>query len=64
MIQWWKSLILSNSLVAVYGLTKAGIDRQMLGLDVEFDVEPMGKTNTEINVDPIAARIEAVDLGM
>ncbi|MGV8854131.1 MAG: B12-binding domain-containing radical SAM protein [Devosia sp.] len=63
-IQWWKSPIPSNSLAAVYGLTQDCIDRQVLGPDVEFDVEAMDETNTEVRVEAIAARIEAADVGM
>jgi len=63
-IQWWKSPIPSNSLAAVYGLVQDCIDRQVLGPDVDFDVEPMDETNTEVNVDHVATQIEAADVGM
>lgn len=63
-IQWWKSPIPSNSLAAVYGLTQDCIDRQVLGPDIEWQVEAMDETNTEVHVDRIAAAIEAADIGM
>ena len=63
-IQWWKSPIPSNSLAAVYGLTQDCIDRQVLGPNIDWQVEAMDETNTEVHVDRIAADIEAADVGM
>ncbi|MBU1305783.1 MAG: radical SAM protein [Alphaproteobacteria bacterium] len=63
-IQWWRSPIPSNSLAAVYGLVRDCIDRQVLGPDVQFDVQVIDETNTEVHVGRIAAQLEAADVGM
>ena len=52
-IQWWKSPIPSNSLAAVYGLTQDCVDRQVLGPDIDWQVEAMDETNSEVQVDRI-----------
>lgn len=63
-IQWWRSPIPSNSLAAVYGLVRDCIARQVLGPDVQFDVQVIDETNTEVHVGRIASQLEAADVGM
>lgn len=63
-IQWWRSPIPSNSLAAMYGLVQDSISRQVLGPDVDWDVEPMDETNSRVHIKDIAARIKAADAGM
>ncbi|HWD49205.1 MAG TPA: hypothetical protein VG309_04725, partial [Rhizomicrobium sp.] len=63
-IQWYRSSIPSNSLAAVYGLARDCADRQVLGPDVEFDIQALDETNTLIRPDKIAALVEGADMGM
>ena len=47
-IQWFRSIMPSNSLAAIYGLAMDAADRRVLGLDVSIDVTPIDETNTRI----------------
>jgi len=38
-IRWWRALIPSNSLAAVYGIAADCAERQVLGPDVAIDIE-------------------------
>ena len=38
-IRWWRTLIPSNSLASVYGLALDCAQRQILGPDVEIDID-------------------------
>ena len=48
-IRWWRALIPSNSLAAVYGLAIDSAERQVLGPDVAIDIEVIDETNTRVN---------------
>jgi radical SAM superfamily enzyme YgiQ (UPF0313 family) len=49
-IRWWRALIPSNSLAAVYGLALDAAQRQVLGPDVAIDIEVIDETNTRVNI--------------
>jgi radical SAM superfamily enzyme YgiQ (UPF0313 family) len=55
-IRWWRAIIPSNSLAAVYGIAAECADRQVLGSDVAIDIEAMDETNTRIDVPALLAR--------
>jgi len=55
-IRWWKALIPSNSLAAVYGLALDCGRRQVLGPDVVLDIDLIDETNTRINIPKLIAR--------
>jgi hypothetical protein len=55
-IRWWRALIPSNSLAAVYGLALDCAERKVLGADVEIDVEVIDETNTRVNVPRLLRR--------
>jgi hypothetical protein len=55
-IRWWRTLIPSNSLAAMYGLVADCSQRQVLGPDVEIDVEVMDETNTRVNIPKLIRR--------
>src|SRR5437879_4558071 len=38
-IRWWRAMIPSNSLAALYGIAADCAERQVLGLDVALDIE-------------------------
>jgi hypothetical protein len=49
-IRWWRAMIPSNSLAAVYGIAADCAERQVLGPDVEIDIAVIDETNTRINI--------------
>ena len=63
-IQWWRSMIPSNSLACLYGIAKDVVDRKVLGEDVEIEIHALDEANTRIRPDRIAALIKAADAGM
>lgn len=60
-IRWWRSMIPSNSLAAVYGIAADCADREVLGSDVEIDIEVIDETNTRVDVPAMLARIREND---
>lgn len=56
-IVWWKSSIPSNSLAALYGIARDGAARQVLGPDVDIEVEAVDETNTHVVPERIARGI-------
>jgi hypothetical protein len=57
-IQWFRSIMPSNSLAALYGLAIDAAERQVLGLDVSIDVTPVDETNTRIKPKKIVAQLK------
>jgi len=55
-IQWWRSLIPSNSLSAIYGLAVDARERRVLGDSVDIQVNAYDETNTTIPVRRIIRR--------
>src|SRR5262249_16657121 len=55
-IRWWRAMIPSNSLAAVYGIAVDCAERQVLGPDIAIDIEPIDETHTRVNVSPLLAR--------
>ena len=58
-IQWFRSVMPSNSLAALYGLAVDAAQRQVLGPDVAIDVTPVDETNTRIRPKKIIASLPA-----
>lgn len=57
-IQWFRSVMPSNSLAALYGLSIDAAERQVLGADVAIDVTPIDETNTRIQPKKIIAQLK------
>jgi hypothetical protein len=55
-IRWWRAMIPSNSLAAVYAIAADCAERQVLGPDVDIDIEVIDETNTRIDVAALLAR--------
>jgi len=55
-IRWWRAMIPSNSLAAVYGIAVDCAERQVLGPDVTIDIEPIDETHTRVNVPELLKR--------
>ena len=49
-IRWWRAMIPSNSLAAVYGIAADCAERQVLGPDVAIDIEAIDETNTRVDI--------------
>ena len=43
-IRWWRAMIPSNSLAAVYGIAADCAERQVLGPDVAIDIDAIDET--------------------
>ena len=55
-IRWWRAMIPSNTLAAVYGIAADCAERQVLGPDVAIDIEVMDETNTRVDIPGLIAR--------
>jgi hypothetical protein len=55
-IRWWRAMIPSNSLAAVYGIAVDCAERQVLGPDVGIDIDPIDETHTRVNIPALLAR--------
>jgi hypothetical protein len=62
-IQWFRSLMPSNSLASVYGLLKECADTRILGDDVDIDIDAYNETNTVIKVNRIVRNVRSADGG-
>ena len=60
-IRWWRAMIPSNSLAAIYGIAADCAERQVLGSDVAIDIEAIDETNTRIDVPALLARLRRHD---
>jgi hypothetical protein len=54
-IRWWRAMIPSNSLAAVYGIAADSAARGVLGPDVAIDITVLDETNTRIDVPALLA---------
>jgi radical SAM superfamily enzyme YgiQ (UPF0313 family) len=55
-IRWWRAMIPSNSLAAVYGLALDAARRRVLGPDVEIDIDVIDEPNTRVNIPKLIRR--------
>ena len=55
-IRWWRSLIPSNSLAAVYAIAADCAERKVLGPEVTLDIEAIDETNCRIDIPRLIAR--------
>jgi hypothetical protein len=58
-IRWWRSMIPSNSLAAVYAIVADCAQRDALGPDIAIDIEVIDETNTRVDLPAIVARMQA-----
>jgi hypothetical protein len=58
-IRWWRTLIPSNSLAAVYGIAADCAERQVLGPDVAIDIETIDETNARVDVPALLCRFRS-----
>ncbi|MEQ9642986.1 MAG: radical SAM protein [Alphaproteobacteria bacterium] len=62
-IQWYRSAIPSNTLATLYGLTLNCAERQVLGADVDIEIEAYDETNTVIPIKRLIRRLKEADGG-
>ena len=55
-IRWWRAMIPSNSLAAVYAIAADCEERQVLGSGVAIDIEAIDETNTRVDMTALIAR--------
>jgi len=55
-IRWWRAMIPSNSLAAVFGIAVECAERQVLGPRVAIAIEAIDETHTRVNVPALLAR--------
>lgn len=60
-IRWWRAMIPSNSLAALYSIAVDCAERQVLGPDVEFDIAVIDETNTRVDISALLARFRKHD---
>src|SRR5690348_18341968 len=56
-IRWWRAMIPSNSLAALYSIAVDCARRQVLGSSVSIDIEAIDEMNTRINIPHLIARM-------
>ena len=54
-IRWWRALIPSNSLAALYGIAVDCAELQVLGADVAIDIEVIDETNRRVDIPGLLA---------
>jgi radical SAM superfamily enzyme YgiQ (UPF0313 family) len=62
-IQWWRSLVPSNSLASMYGLMAECAAAKSLGDDVDIDIEAYDECNTVIDVKGAIGKIGSAKSG-
>jgi hypothetical protein len=55
-IRWWRAMIPSNSLAAVYGIAADCATREVLGPGVAIDIEAIDEMHTRVNVPELLTR--------
>ena len=58
-IRWWRAMIPSNSLAALYGIAADCAARQVLGADVTIDIDAIDELNTRVDILKLLARLRA-----
>ena len=60
-IRWWRSIIPSNSLAALYSIGEDAAARGALGPDVAIDIEAIDETNTRVDLPGLLHRFRSHD---
>ena len=60
-IRWWRAIIPSNSLAAMYSIAADCAERQILGPDVAIAIEVIDETHTRVNVPKLLKRFRGHD---
>ncbi|MBA5803238.1 B12-binding domain-containing radical SAM protein [Rhizobium changzhiense] len=60
-IRWWRAMIPSNSLAALYGIAAECAERKVLGDDTAIDITVIDETNTRIDIVGLLAQFKRHD---
>ncbi|MDM9622232.1 radical SAM protein [Rhizobium sp. S96] len=60
-IRWWRAMIPSNSLAALYGIAADCAERKVLGPNVTIDITVVDETNTRVNTAALLKQLKAND---
>ena len=60
-IRWWRAIIPSNSLAALYGIAVDAAEREVLGPGVAIDITAIDETNTRIDISKLVAMLRRND---
>jgi hypothetical protein len=60
-IRWWRAMIPSNSLAALYGIGADCAARQVLGADVAIDIDAIDELNTRVDIPKLIAGLRRND---
>src|SRR2546421_2849283 len=60
-IRWWRAMIPSNSLAALYGIAADCAERQVLGPEVSIEIQAIDETNARVDVPTVLARLRRHD---
>jgi len=55
-IRWWRAMIPSNSLAAIYGIAADCAERHVLGPGVAIAIDAIDETHTRVKVPELLAR--------
>jgi radical SAM superfamily enzyme YgiQ (UPF0313 family) len=58
-IRWWRAMIPSNSLAALYGIAADCAERRVLGPSVGIDITVIDETNTRVNTSALLRQLKA-----
>ncbi|MBY5814404.1 B12-binding domain-containing radical SAM protein [Rhizobium leguminosarum] len=60
-IRWWRAMIPSNSLAALYGIAAECAERKVLGDDTAIDITVIDETNTRIDIAGLLTQFKRHD---
>ncbi len=60
-IRWWRAMIPSNSLAAIYGIAADCAERKVLGAEVGIEITVVDETNTRVNIPALLKRLAQHD---
>ena len=60
-IRWWRAIIPSNSLAALYGIAADAAEREVLGPGVAIDITAIDETNTRVDISKLVAMLRRND---
>src|SRR3954465_1584875 len=60
-IRWWRTIIPSNSLAALYGIAADAAEREVLGPSVAIDITAIDETNTRVDLSRLVAKLRRND---
>ena len=55
-IRWWRAMIPSNSLAAIYGIATDCVERHVLGSGIAITIDAIDETHTRVNIPALLAR--------